>query len=228
MASFEFTAPDQIAVWERVMDMPAYRRRQPEPQLSRLLKPGGGHRRKALDIGCGWGRHLTLLAEIGWRVTGLDWAQSAVNHSREALVEQRLEGAVIKGDYRRIPFRDGEYYLVVATDVLHHGRLADFKRALGEIKRVLRLGGQAVISLPSVRNMPRLLAGNWIEDATVVLHQGLEAGLPHHFFTADEIRRCAHAFHDVTIEPVVEPLPPGARPLHDDHVNEWLWISLTS
>jgi 2-polyprenyl-3-methyl-5-hydroxy-6-metoxy-1,4-benzoquinol methylase len=227
MSSFELRIPDQIAVWERVMDIPAYRREEPEPQLTLLVQPTAQGLRKALDIGCGWGRHLIWLAEQGWRVTGLDWAQAAVRHSREALEKQRLEGTVIKGDYRRIPFRDGEFQLIVATDVLHHGRLADFRRALAEVKRVLRLGGQAFVSLPSVRNMPRLLAGSWVEDGTVVLDEGPEAGLPHHFFTEEEVRRCAIAFHDVTVEAVVEPLPPGTRPLHDAHVNEWLWVGLT-
>jgi len=227
MASFELTTPDQIAVWERVMDIPAYRRVEPEAQLALLVKPIAQGLRKALDIGCGWGRHLIWLAEMGWRVTGIDWAQAAVHHSREALEERRLEGSVIKGDYRRIPFRDGEFQLVIATDVLHHGRLADFKRALAELKRVLRHGGQAFISLPSVRNMPQPLAGSWVEEGTVVLHEGPEAGLPHHFFTEDEVRRCTIDFHDVTVEAVVEPLPPGTKPLHDGHVNEWLWVSLT-
>lgn len=228
MGSFELTAPDQIAVWERVMDIQEYQRREPEPQLALLVKPTAERLRKALDIGCGWGRHLVWLAEQGWRVTGLDWAQTAVNHARKALEERRLEGSVIKGDYHRIPFRDGEFQLIVATDVLHHGRLADFKRALGEVKRVLRLGGQAFLSLPSVRNMPRPQAGTWVEESTVVLHNGAEAGLPHHFFTADEVRHCAHTFRDVTVETVVEPLPPGARPLHDAHVNEWLWVTLNA
>jgi hypothetical protein len=55
----------------------------------------------------------------------------------------------------------------------------------------------------------------------------VEAGLPHHFFSAEEVRRLAQPFREIRIEAEVLPLPPGATPLHAEHVNEWLWITLT-
>jgi len=227
MSNHELTTPDQIAVWERLMDLPEYQRTTPEPLLVARVLPPAARMAKALDIGCGWGRHMPWLAAMGWRVTGLDWSQAAVKHARVVLEAAGQPGAVIKGDYHRLPFRDGEFQLVVANDVLHHGRLADFKRALLEIKRVIRIGGQAIISLPSTRNMPQPFVGLWVEENTVVLDTGVEAGLPHHFFNEEELRRAAHTFRDVSIEAIVEPLPPGAKPLHAEHVNEWLWIILT-
>ncbi len=95
--------------------------------------------------------------------------------------------------------------------MLHHGRLADFKRALAEIKRVLFRGGQAIISVPSLNNAPLSPEGEWIEDRTLVLATGAEANLPHHFFTEDEIRDCARQFREVEIARVIEDLPEGYK-----------------
>jgi len=227
MSNHELTTPDQIAVWDRLMDLKEYQRTAPEPLLVARVLPPGRRAAKALDIGCGWGRHLGWLARMGWRVTGLDWSQAAVKHAREALEATGQPAAVIKGDFHRLPFRDGEFQLVVANDVLHHGRVAEFKRALLEIKRVLRIGAQAIISVPSLRNRPQPFIGIWIEENTVVLDNGVEAGLPHHFFSEEEVRRLTQPFREIKIEAEVLPLPPGASPLHAEHVNEWLWITLT-
>jgi ubiquinone/menaquinone biosynthesis C-methylase UbiE len=226
MSNSELMVPEQIAVWERTMERADYQRHEPDERLVSLVEPPSSRMMKALDIGCGWGRHLVWLAEQGWRVTGIDWAQASVKHARQALEKQKLNGQVIKGDYRKLPFANSEFNLIIATEVLNHGRLPDFKRALGEIKRVLRVNCPAIFNVPTVRNMPQSFCGIWVEETTVVLGSGSEAGLPHHFFTEEEIRQCTRQFRDVQIERTVEPLPPGAKPLHSEHVNEWLWVTL--
>ncbi|GEM_PF-1073977 len=223
----ELKVPEQIAVWEGRMSLAEYQLAEPDPQLIARTDAPRSRLEKALDLGCGWGRHLVYLARQGWQVTGLDWARSAVSHAREALAELSLPGRVIKGDLRRPPFDDSQFQLVVATDVLQHGRRADFRRAMQQLKRVLRIGGQAIISVPTVNNAPPSFAGIWIEPDTVVMSGGVEAGLPHHFFTAGEVRELTRMFRAVEIDTVVEPLPPGVEPLHDEHLNEWLWITLT-
>jgi SAM-dependent methyltransferase len=223
----ELKVPEQIAVWEGRMSLAEYQVLEPDPQLIARTDAPRSRQHKALDLGCGWGRHLIYLARQGWQITGLDWAQSAVTHAREALAELKLPGRVIKGNLRKPPFGDSEFQLVVATDVLQHGRRADFKRAMLELKRILRIGGQAVVSVPTVNNAPPSFAGIWIEPNTLVMTSGVEAGLPHHFFTVDEVRLLTRMFRGVEIDTLVEPLPAGIEPLHDEHLNEWLWITLT-
>lgn len=43
--------------------------------------------RRALDVGCGAGRHVKLLAECGYYVDGLDIKESAINNARNLLKE---------------------------------------------------------------------------------------------------------------------------------------------
>ena len=81
--------------------------------------------------------------------------------------------------------------------------------------------------MPTLNNAPLPPAGAWIESGTLVLAAGSEAGLPHHFFSEEEIRSSTAQFRDVQAERVVQPFPPGKSPLHEGHINEWYWVALT-
>lgn len=222
----ELTFPEQMAVWEKRMASPDFQLMEPDAHLATFIHAPQSPVYKALDVGCGWGRHLVHLAQLGWRVTGIDWSSTAVINSRMTLNETSLKGQVIRGDVRRMPFSDVEFQLVVAIDVLQHGRLVDFRRAMTEIKRVVRINSLVIISVPSVRNCPLHFPGTWIEDNTMIMNVGIEAGIPHHFFTEQEIRSATPMFHDVKVDSVVHDLPPGIEPLHAGYANEWLWIQL--
>jgi ubiquinone/menaquinone biosynthesis C-methylase UbiE len=131
-----------------------------------------------------------------------------------------------KGDFRRLPYDNGQFHLIVAANVLHHARMQDFQRAMGEIKRTLAAGGHAIISLPTTANAPLNVAGTWVEKNTLVMVGGVEGGIPHHFFTEEELQPFMKRFRSATLDRVVEPYPPGTAPLHDKHVNEWFWLTL--
>lgn len=223
----ELSAPEQVALWDRRASDADMLAEAPDPWLETRLAQGDPKRRPALDMGCGCGRHLLLLAGLGWRVTGVDWSQEALTQSRRRLEAAGHVADLLKCDFRRIPLPGSEFSLIVATNAIHHGRLADMRRAGLEVKRLLRPGGTAVISVPGRRNAPPVTSGNWIEEGTVVLGEGSEAGIPHHFASPFELEQMFGQFRDFRLETVVEPLPPGLPPLHREHVNEWHWVTVT-
>lgn len=57
------------------------------------LAPG-----RALDLGCGSGRHAVWLAERGWRVTAVDFSQEALRQARERAAELAVDVAWIEAD----------------------------------------------------------------------------------------------------------------------------------
>jgi SAM-dependent methyltransferase len=65
------------------------------------------------------------------------------------LTEAHLHGraSLFQGDVRALPMRDRSYDLVTLFDVLEH--VDDEQKALGEVRRVLRPGGLAVLSVPA-------------------------------------------------------------------------------
>lgn len=108
--------------------------------IVRELLPPGGPGRQLLDIGCGWGgltQHL-----VGWgHVRGVE--PSAVAREEAA----RRGVAVLEGSAERLPVGDRSVDVALVSDVLEH--LDDDGVALAEVRRVLRPGGVALITVPA-------------------------------------------------------------------------------
>jgi len=67
---------------------------------------GSGDR--ILDLACGPGRHSAELARWGGQVVGFDLSRAMLRRARE-----RSRGALVRGDMRALPFRDGSFALAV-------------------------------------------------------------------------------------------------------------------
>lgn len=112
-----------------------------------------------LDLGCGDGRHARaarLLPGVG--VVALDAGEKeamaaagslrAMATGGAMLAEEPGAGAwlVLRGDACRLPFAAESFDCVIAAEILEH--LHDDTRALAEIDRVLKPGGELVVSVP--------------------------------------------------------------------------------
>jgi SAM-dependent methyltransferase len=96
-----------------------------------------------LDIGTSTGSNLRLLADLGFvRTSGIEVSEDALRYCR-AKGFLRL----CCGDVLDLPFLGASFDLVLATDILEH--VDDDQRAIGEIARVLRPGGRALITVPA-------------------------------------------------------------------------------
>jgi SAM-dependent methyltransferase len=102
---------------------------------------------RVLDVGTSTGTNLRLLRELGFQhVTGLDFSDEAIRYC-----EQKGFGPVQKGDICAIPFADGTFDLVLATDIVEH--VDDDARAMKEIARVLSPGGIALLTVPAFQSL---------------------------------------------------------------------------
>lgn len=105
--------------------------------------PRGG---RVLDAGCGNGFLLAALVE-GYGIE--PWGQDNSSTLR-AVVETNVPGIRFHvGELTTLPYDDRFFDLVVSTDVLEH--LDEPERALAELMRVTRPGGQCFISVPDGR-----------------------------------------------------------------------------
>ena len=96
-----------------------------------------------LDIGTSTGANLRLLRELGFSgAIGLDSSVDAIEFCKAKGL-----GAVDFGDACSLPYADNRFDLVVATDVIEH--VDQDGRALDEIRRVLKPGGYALVTVPA-------------------------------------------------------------------------------
>jgi SAM-dependent methyltransferase len=100
-------------------------------------------RPRVLDLGCGTGRNLLALQEIGEPV-GLDLEARALELSRG-----RGARSLVQASAEALPFLDGCFDAVLALDILEH--LDEDLGGAREIGRVLRPGGQLVVFAPAYR-----------------------------------------------------------------------------
>ncbi len=114
------------------------------------LEPGC----RVLDVGCGNGRHTAAAFRLPRAVVvGMDTARPDLKKARDRLEFHERLGqhgggiwSLCSADGRHLPFR-GEYFdLVICSEVLEH--ISAHERAVAEFWRVLRPGGDLVLSVP--------------------------------------------------------------------------------
>lgn len=117
-------------------------------RMEAVLEFVGDRPGDVLDAGMGAGRIVAALAQRGWTVSGIDASEEMVVFARE-----QLQGSAVRLEQARIellPFSGESFDVVVATGVLEY---ANVEAALGELARVLRPGGVAVVSYPNPGNL---------------------------------------------------------------------------
>jgi ArsR family transcriptional regulator len=97
-----------------------------------------------LDVGCGRGAILKLLASRANRAVGVDIDANARQLARAELMLAGIPNCSLrKGDMYRLPFSDSEFNTIIIDDVLVDAKKP--VRALSEARRLLRPGGRLFI-----------------------------------------------------------------------------------
>lgn len=93
-----------------------------------------------LDIGCGAGRVLGILARRGMRCIGLDRSRVSVS-----MVVERYRRPGVVGDNLHLPFADGIADVVISDGVIHHTE--DPGAAFAENCRILKPAGRMYLAV---------------------------------------------------------------------------------
>jgi SAM-dependent methyltransferase len=134
----------QDAVWyDRLYDGVAGGGYALRARMDAVLQLSGAGPGKALDVGMGPGRLCFELEQRGWTTSGVDFSPEMVELARRRL--PHASSRLLRASAEDLPFEDGSFDLVTATGVLEY---AGVSYALRELARVLRPGGDAVVSYP--------------------------------------------------------------------------------
>jgi len=159
------------------------------PSLARLFGEQGVS--SILDLGCGDGGNLIFFARRGFTVSGLDYAPTALRLAREWLAREGLECDLRHGDMQDLPWSQDSFDAVISVRVINHNTAAGVEATIAEVARVLRPGGYFFATV--ARHPP---PEKWferepveIEPRTYVPALGHDKGVPHHYFTEEELGR---------------------------------------
>lgn len=121
----------------------------PEPELRRAISdalrplPAG----RLLDLGAGTGSQLVHIARTlpAWRLIGLDGDQNVLARARRKAAHAGASIEWLEGLADELPFEDRSLDAVVRTMMFHHLDRETKRKALAEIRRVLRPGGRFLL-----------------------------------------------------------------------------------
>lgn len=124
-------------------------RRYPNEQLIQFLAehffsvPKAQRKRiKCLEVGCGSGANIWMIAKEGFDTYGIDIAPTSIRLCKKMLHYWKVNANVKKGNMRALPFEDCFFDAVVDVLSVEHTDLNGHKEAYDEIFRCLKKGGK--------------------------------------------------------------------------------------
>ena len=130
---------------------------------------------------------MVYLAKKGFSVCGLDHSSEGMKVTRQWLADEGLAAKLrLQSMTERLPYEDAFFDAVVSVQVIHHADVATIREIVEEVSRVLKRVGFLFVTVPKLRNQGETFAQ--LEPNTFIPLDGPERGLPHHYFTPEELR----------------------------------------
>ena len=103
--------------------------------------------------------------------------------------------------YTQLPFPDATFAAALSTHGYLHGATAKLRAGIAELRRVLRPGARAYLTLGSVED-ERFGLGLALDDNTFAPGDGDEQGIPHAYFDRDGVIELLRGFDILSLEHV--------------------------
>lgn len=155
-----------------------------------------------LDVGCGAGDEVIALARVvgeSGRAVGLDMSETMVSEGRRRAAQAGVRAEFKAGDAQALPFEDRSFHAARIERTLQH--LADPDRALRELRRVCRPGGQVVALDP---DWTGLAIDSEDEEMTRIVTHAHASHVAHGQMGRELWRRLGNAgFEDLVVDAVI-------------------------
>ena len=131
------------------------------------LSPAERAQTKVLELGCGSGANLWMVAREGFDAHGIDFADSGLKCCHEALTSWGVEAKLQKADMLDLPYDDEAFdfvYDVVSMQCLNYEQHA---KAYREVARILKPGGRFYSYTLGDQSVSQQVSTEFVDHATV-------------------------------------------------------------
>jgi len=108
---------------------------------------------RTLEVACGRGGFVRLLARKGADAVGLDFSRAAlkIGRDRARQFEEESGATFVQGDAHALPFPDNYFDLIISCETIEH--LPQPEKGVGEFRRVAKPGGILFLTTPNYLNL---------------------------------------------------------------------------
>jgi cyclopropane fatty-acyl-phospholipid synthase-like methyltransferase len=153
---------------------------EPEPELAKFIE-SSEHKGKALDLGCGDGRHALFLAKNGYNVTGVDISAVAIKKLKSIAKKEKLDSMLElhHSDARDFNYPTEEFDLVVSVTLFDHVPKKDVRPLFEKVAGSLKTEGVIFIKVHTVKDPGKLNGSDRASELSWAIQ---------HYFKAEELR----------------------------------------
>jgi len=170
------------------------------PLFKQFLNQSNFELKHVLDIGCGTGKYLKFLQDGGFKTDGVDSSQTSVEMTKKILGDNSMITCVNMFEFE-IP--KNKYDLVISISTIHHGIKEDVQNLIDKIYEAIVEKGKIFITVPdfeSSKNWNTFKDHEEIAEGTYAPLSGPEKGLPHSFYTKEEVQKLFSKFSGVKLD----------------------------
>jgi tRNA (uracil-5-)-methyltransferase TRM9 len=143
-------AHDQRQVWDSIAMPFRHFARRKDPEVMKFIESLDGN---LIDIGCGAGRNFS---KAGLQIFGIDFSEKMLGFARDRSKQLGIEANLFKADASFLPLKDNSFDSAIMATVLHCIPKQSIVKCLDELRRILKPGGKAMITVWN-KDQPRFL-----------------------------------------------------------------------
>ncbi|MEM4648100.1 MAG: class I SAM-dependent methyltransferase [Candidatus Pacearchaeota archaeon] len=174
---------DQEKVWDAIAEQwYHFRQKQFEDVSKEIEKLAKLKKGKILEIGCGNCRNLRTFGEKNFECYGIDFSKEMLKYAKKYCKKYNFKVKLKKARAEKLPFKDNSFDYILNIATLHHLNKKQQIECIKEMRRVLKNGGLALISVWNKKSKKKYNYVPWQV-------KGKKYWRYYYFFTMSELKK---------------------------------------